>query len=442
MRIWIKLAAAAAVVSAWTGTGHAQSQRRAATAEASLPPGLRGLGQVVGNARTVVFGEDSHGMYEVHRLILPMFRYLVETKGFRVFVFEAQWANAAGLADFMASNRTTLGPVESYWLNGAFASQPIADLLVWIRNWNRAHPNDQIQIAGYQPEQPVTDFQELFTHLNAIAIQDVARLRTAVAPCRAADGNFSNELAFLTANGRRRRQDRLPIYTDADRAACLTGLTEIEQVLQRLEGSDQSVAAERARLHLHSLKTYVGLLTSVQDRGFSNPDMPVPEQTALQGEAYGNGDAARFRIYQSLQRMNFPRAKVFHWMHNWHAARHASRLGAAVPGGLTIPTGTVSIGERIAGAEAPGVVTILNLVPCGTTCREPANSLEPAFASAFGERTQLVDLRRGAQVRGLPVATPGVIFANHHDGGFGNVVLRDQADAVLYIPRTETTRGR
>ena len=133
---------------------------------APVPPAasqpLDRFGAIVGDASTVVYGEDSHGMQSIHEFVPQAFEYLVEKKGFRVFVFEVQWGVTEGLADFMASDRTELGSEESYWLNGAFASKPIAGMLVWIRDWNRRHPNDQIQIVGYQPEQPVTDFKAVF----------------------------------------------------------------------------------------------------------------------------------------------------------------------------------------------------------------------------------------------------------------------------------------
>ncbi len=127
------------------------------------------INQIVGDSSTVIFGEDSHGMYKVHQLVPQMFQHLVEDKGFRVFVFESFWGLTEGFEDFMNSDRTEFNSMESYWLNGTSSSKPIEGMLVWIRDWNRKNPEDQIQLMGYQPENPVYDFTELLAYTDKVA---------------------------------------------------------------------------------------------------------------------------------------------------------------------------------------------------------------------------------------------------------------------------------
>ncbi len=428
-RMIVKAIMAAALLSGCaTAAGGAESP----PAQAALQPPLENLMEIVGDANTVVFGEDSHGMMAVHQIVPQIFRPLVEQKGFRVFVFEVQWGIPEGLADFMNSDRTELNAVDSYWLNGAFASQPIADMLVWIRNWNRAHPDDRIMIAGYQGEQPVSDFRALFAFLQQAAPGEVERLRQAVAPCRAADqATYPGDLDFMNSVFSLTRA-RTPSYTDAQRAACLAGLDAIESVVSAAS-SAPARERTRARLHLISLRNFVAVLRRSADLAVTNPNMSPAEQTRLSGEMYAGGDLTRFRIYQGLLELDFPGRKIFHWMHNWHAMRHSSETGDIAGANLAIPRGTVSFGERLAQAEGRREVVIGNIVPCGTTCEEPADSLEPAFVRAFGDRPALIDLHRTHR-SDLPLDRPGSLYANHHRGGFTNVVLRRQFDAMLYIP--------
>jgi len=402
------------------------------------PAALKAFDTLVGDARTVVYGEDSHGMQRIHEVVPQLFRHLVEAKGFRVFVFEAQWALTDGLADFMASDRTELGPQESYWLNGAFASKPIAGMLVWIRDWNRRHPNDRIQLVGYQPEQPVTDFRAAFAHLDRYAAGQVALLRAAVAPCRAADtARFKTELEFITANGKYMREGK-PAFSKAEREACIAGLKTLEAAV----ASAGPASAERrlAKLHVFSLISYYGIQRKLIDTYMADPEASVDVQRQWSADAYGNGDAARYVVYRDLQAMRFPRAKVFHWMHNWHAFRLASETdGLDGPGGAGIPKGTRSFGERLAADERGAARTIGTIVPCGADgCKdkEPDNSLEPAFATAFGDSEVVISTRDPRYVGPLQMDKPKAMLANQHRFGFRDVVLARQVDGVLYIPRT------
>lgn len=403
----------------------------AATAPVDPAP----LGTIVGDARTVVFGEDSHGMEAVHAQIPAMFQYLVEKKHFRVIVFEVQWGVTEGFADFMASDRTTLGPLEQYWLNGAFVSEHTARLMVWIRDWNRRHPKDPIQIAGYQPEQPIRDFGVLLPFLDARLPAQAPTLRAGVAACRAADPKYATDLDFVIANGARMK-DTKPTYTDDERSACLAGLDAITRALDTVKagrGAD-ATALTMAKLHAYSLHAYVATIRRAIDLWITHPDAPLAERMRWSMESYGGGDAARMHVYEQLKRVRFPRAKVFFWMHNWHAMRHASETDVIAGLDDGIPRGTVSLGERLAAAEGRKLVTIGNVVPCGTTCKEPEASVEPAFTERFGARPAWVDLRRGGDAAALPVRTAGTLLANHHGFGFSEVVLSRQFDAVLYLP--------
>jgi erythromycin esterase-like protein len=69
---------------------------------------LTRLDAIVGNKKYVNVGEDSHFMVEVHKFIARAFPYLVEKKGFRVFVFESAWGIDDKFQDFMNSDRTTV----------------------------------------------------------------------------------------------------------------------------------------------------------------------------------------------------------------------------------------------------------------------------------------------------------------------------------------------
>lgn len=405
------------------------------------------LDRIVGAHQVLVFGEDSHEMAAEHDAVRQIFQHLVEAKGFRVLVFESQWGIEDKFRDFMASDRTKLTDEESFFLDGAFASSSTRDLLVWIRAFNRAHPNDPIRIAGFQPEQPVTDFQALWAFMAKAAPERLAAMQATATPCRAGDVKYKGDMDFMQ-EGFARQRNKQPAFTGEERAACLAALDAMEADINAhmagLKAKSSAAEAEEARLHLQSFRYYVGGIRRVADEIVTHPDAPQAQQLAWQHDAYQSGDAARARIWAELTRTRYGGRKTMFWMHNWHAARHGVELGLITPDSPGIPSGTTTIGQRLAEIYGPKLVAVASIVPCGKTCKEPATSLEPPFAELFKDQPAMVDLRRPtpAEKAALPLHRPGAVFANFHGFGYGDVVLDRQFDGVLYIPSsTITTPG-
>ncbi len=196
---------------------------------------------------------------------------------------------------------------------------------------------------------------------------------------------------------------------------------------------------ELVNLHLDSMRTYVDVLTRGADEVGGDKDA-LQHALAWSQVSYEAGDLSRFRIFNGLRHLFYGDRKIFFWMHDWHAARHASETGPIGGSGEGIPHGTISVGERLAAEFGDKEVTIGSIVPCNDRCKEPADLLEPAFTAKFGDRPALVDLRDPAQTQGLPVEKVGSIFANHHGFGFGDVVLKRQYDAILYLPSSAVVR--
>jgi len=404
------------------------------------------INQIVGDASTVIFGEDSHGMYKVHQLVPQLFQHLVEEKGFRVFVFESFWGLSKGFEDFMNSERTELDSLESYWLNGTFSSAPIAEMLVWIREWNRKNPSDQIQLSGYQPENPVYDFGELLPFVDKVAGAEAGGLRKGVTACRAADPKYKTELDFLIA-GFERRKEKKPFYTDKERADCLNGVAAIAKYLDenaaRIEASTSHEALTMANLHVTSLKAYVGVIKRAGDLGIAETTdvNSVVFSTLAQNMGYHLGDETRFKIYNTLQQLYFADKKVFHWMHNWHGFRNTDEVGE-LPGEAGIPRSTYSFGTRVAKALGDDVKVIGNFVVCteagSRPCTEREDSLESQFKNKFGDGVGWVDFDNAKQVKGLKIDSLGTLYANYHQFGWDGVILERQMDGAVYLPETIT----
>jgi erythromycin esterase-like protein len=398
---------------------------------------LKAVDRIVDGAELVVFGEDSHAMLAVHELVPVLFEHLAQTKGFRLFVFESAWAVSDQLQDFVDSDRTGITPQESLLLN-AFNSRPTIDMLMWIRAWNRAHPSDRIQVAGYQPEQPVTDRAAIIDLFAKAGRADEAR--AALDPCVSGAPDARTDIDFISAVGALRHKRKLPSYSSAARAACLKALAGLDAGLVRGKARFVKTAGDGAwqegRMHVLSLKTYVAVISADLDEQVLTKVSPY-RMAALDRQGYTEGDRVRSEIFQTLMRTRYHGRKAFLWMHDWHAFKQAERTGMGEPGAAVYMP---SLTTRLAAAYGPRLKSIGSIVPCPSAgepplrCDEPPGSLEPAFAARFGEQPGVVDFSDPASVGDLPVASSGRLYANFHRFGFTDVVLNQQFDGLIYLP--------
>jgi erythromycin esterase-like protein len=112
-----------------------------------------GLVERAGAAQVVLIGEASHGTEEFYSVRAEITRHLVEDKGFRLVVLEADWPDALR-AHRWATGQTTeknvgtaLGDFKRFpawmWRNTVMTS-----FLNWLREFNRAHPAARTGLFG------------------------------------------------------------------------------------------------------------------------------------------------------------------------------------------------------------------------------------------------------------------------------------------------------
>lgn len=397
---------------------------------------MKDLEAIVDDARLVSFGESSHFLQGMHSFAARAFRHLAEEKGFRVFVFESAWGVEDALREFFASDRAELTQDEGFFLN-AFNSPETVALLRWIREFNRRHPDDPIRVAGYQPEQPVTDFQALWAFAGQSKRFRASGLQEKAAPCKASSEAFRTNLDFFRSLFEPRRQGK-PTYTPEERAACLEALEEIDHFLKRnrreLIRRTSPGAFEEARLHVLSLRTFIDTIMRAGDALGPGSQLTPEQELELSRDSYTAIDATRFEIFQTLKRTRYAGKKMFLWMHNWHAAMHSEDVESIGRGG--IPKGTISFGTRLARAYGDELVTIGSIVGC-PGCESPGreDSFGPRLARHFGDGSALIDLRGRDQalVEQLGLRGPGGIYQQLHQSYLLVDDLGRQFDAIYYL---------
>ncbi|MFI0501395.1 erythromycin esterase family protein [Streptomyces albogriseolus] len=112
---------------------------------------LRPFGEAVGDAVVVGIGEAAHGSREFVTVRHRMLRYLVEEKGFRSFVLEANWSAGARLDAYLRTGCGDPARIMAEEFQDAHLllhSREYLDMLRWMRAYNVDHPDDPLRFAG------------------------------------------------------------------------------------------------------------------------------------------------------------------------------------------------------------------------------------------------------------------------------------------------------
>ncbi|MCT7351743.1 erythromycin esterase family protein [Streptomyces sp. 15-116A] len=112
---------------------------------------LRPFGQAIEDAVIVGIGEAAHGSRDFVTFRHRALRYLVERKGFRSFVLEANWSAGVRLDHYLLTGRGNPARIMSEEFQNAYLllhSREYLDMIRWMRAYNVAHPGDPLRFAG------------------------------------------------------------------------------------------------------------------------------------------------------------------------------------------------------------------------------------------------------------------------------------------------------
>ena len=387
----------------------------------------------------VNFGESAHGLLGMHLGATRMFRYLVETKGFRVFVFESAWGVDDVMQRFLQdSNRTTLTSNEYFFLN-AFYSTSTLELLLWIREFNRLNPNDSIRLAGYQPEQPVTDLNTLWNVISRSDKFNATDFRSKFDQCKAASSDFKIDLDFVLYVNQLRNNGQ-PSFTTEQLAACNLSLNDTAKFLtenrEELIIKTSLATFLEAEAHLYSFRIYANVLLAIGDVFALSTNLSQAEIYALGHRIYEEGDKARFEIFQTLYQTRYKEQKTMFWMHNWHGMKDAPQVWYLDH----IPNGTISLGTRLARSLSSNEYLVIGSVVVCPRCKKPMRSdaLETSFAAILGNGSAIVDAHHPkASHQLLPLAISGSLLVQNDESHLIEVVLNRQFDVIFYLSESK-----
>lgn len=223
----------------------------------------------------VGMGEATHGNKEWNELRLDVFRYLVETHGFRVFALEADFGNCQAVNAVLQSGEGDMDGLASLIGMWPYRNEEVAALLAWIQQFNTdATDEDRIQFYGVDMQSIDSSKQALLSYIRQVdpaqadayeaslaALRDETRYTAAKEDIREVGVAVEAMLAYLVEKREtfveatsEREYDVAKEYVD-----CLLDSTvyygmDDTQWQERLNFRDQSMADRTAWILEHETK--------------------------------------------------------------------------------------------------------------------------------------------------------------------------------------------
>ena len=105
----------------------------------SLPhDDLEFLRDLVGDARVVALGENTHGARDFFEMKARILRFLVEEMGFNTFAIEAAWAEARRLDHYVRTGEGDSAMALSGLYFWTWATESVLEMIEWMREHNEA----------------------------------------------------------------------------------------------------------------------------------------------------------------------------------------------------------------------------------------------------------------------------------------------------------------
>ncbi|MEO8160557.1 MAG: erythromycin esterase family protein, partial [Arenimonas sp.] len=106
-----------------------------------------------GGAQVVMIGEASHGTQQFYAVRAELTRRLIEEKGFRLLMLEADWPDALRAHRYAGGDvpekdaAAALGDFRRFpsWM---WRNTVMTEFLSWLRSWNRGHPQARTGLFG------------------------------------------------------------------------------------------------------------------------------------------------------------------------------------------------------------------------------------------------------------------------------------------------------
>lgn len=154
---------------------------------APLDSSLAPLEALARRAIVIGLGEATHGSREFGDVRLRLTRHLVERMHYRIVAIEASMSRLAILDRYARGEIAGGDSVTSTLEFGWIGRRALRELVTWLRQWNGAHPSDQVHLVGLDPQDNEVARRTLRAFLARAYPEAVERYATVERELAAAD---------------------------------------------------------------------------------------------------------------------------------------------------------------------------------------------------------------------------------------------------------------
>lgn len=371
---------------------------------ASAPDELAPLREALADAEIVGLGEAAHASAGFLGLKVRLTRELIERAGFRAIAWESARVPARRLDEYVQT--CTGDPTEAVnALAEIWADVQTRDFARWLCEWNQRHPEDPVQVYGFDVQDPAADHAELEQFLSGAAPEAAPALIASLASC--------------------------------------------EQL--RYEPCTAAIGALRARLGSMAAAPPAG----VTREALATAQIALTSYAAWQDETMMPGYAPSFEaravgmasVFLQLRALHFPGEKAVLWAHNIHVIKRHETVATSWVGAPIVTMGTAI--DRAVGSDSYRAVGIIGFDVWldrpeqrgRATPRASRGSLESVL-HALGSPALFIDVQHPEASTVLPLAerleigAPGVEVHSVVDNYDGLLYL-DHSPMAEVLWRTE-----
>jgi erythromycin esterase len=257
---------------------------------------LEPLRELIGDARIVALGENTHGTRDFFQMKDRILRFVVQEMGFDAFAIEATWPESNRLDTYVRTGEgdpTTLLSGLYFW---TWNTASVLDMIHWMREHNEA--GGDVGFYGFDMQFPGMALDNVVTYVAEVDPASAATVTDQVR-CLAA---YSNDPGgrFPTS----RYGDQPLTY----RNACRSALAEAQNNLLEHRAEYEAVSGTRAfELALQSLRVAIQYHESAADT--QSRDESMAENVAWLAEFLGQD------------------SRLVLWAHNYHVSTQEGAMG-------------------------------------------------------------------------------------------------------------------
>ena len=254
------------------------------------------LRDIVGEAKIVSLGENTHGTRDFFEMKARILRFLVEEMGFDAFAIEATWPESNRLDTYVRTGEGDPAVLLSGLYFWTWNTESVLEMIEWIRSHNEA--GGDVGFYGFDMQSPgmaLHNVLEYFREVDPDRTDEVGALLECL-------NRFANDPSGRTPDPDYRAQ------TDDYRAQCGTSLNEARDLLQAGQTTYESVSGEDAfALALRSMRVAIQYHLMISDN--QSRDQFMAENTVW------------------LHRRLGLESKMVLWAHNFHVSTQPGAQG-------------------------------------------------------------------------------------------------------------------